>query len=261
MSRVAEDDDEAVLARLFLEELDAQRAALAGEASPDEARRALHKLMGSAGMVGHRALGDAFARLERRLLAGDVDARAEAATLAAATATALRAGEPVPVARWPSPPSDLRPSPIDPSLAEGYRGAMRDRLARVDDALSAEDPEDGAVAAFREVHAIKGAALAVGDEVVAWFCHGLEERLASARAGGAGAVEVLREVARHRAALAAAAASPEAALATLRGEIARHASLAPPPTSLPLPPRRPGTLRAPGEPRTNKPADASGAGI
>lgn len=257
MSGAAEDDDEAVLARLFLEELDAQRAALGDEASPDEARRALHKLKGSAGMVGHRALGDAFGRLERRLIAGDLVAREEAASLLAATAAALRAGDAVPIARWPAPPADLRPSVVDPSLAEGYRGAMRDRLARVDDALSAADPEDGAIAAFREIHAIKGAALAVGDEVVAWFCHGLEERLAGARSGGGGAVEAVREVARHRAVLGAALASPEAALATLRGEAAQHPSMGPPPTSLPLPPRRPGTIRAPGEPRTGKPADAT----
>jgi two-component system chemotaxis sensor kinase CheA len=247
-----DDDDEAVLARLFLEELEAQLPALEG-GDAEASRRAIHKLKGSAGLVGHRALSDAFGRLERRLAEGDPEARADARRAVEETLAALREGRPVPAARWPVPPPDLRPTPIDPSLRDDYRGAMLDRLRRLDEALAAVAPEDGALAAYREVHAIKGAALAVGDEVTGWFCHGLEERLAGAHTRREEAASAVAEVARHRAVLGELLVDPSAGLATLRLDRDVRTSLRPGTrTSLPLPPRRPAS-RAAGEPPSNKP--------
>ena len=33
---------------------------------------------------------------------------------------------------------------------------------------------------YRQIHTLKGAAGAVGDEPMSWFCHGLEEHLKAA---------------------------------------------------------------------------------
>src|SRR6185369_7363618 len=121
------------------------------------------------------------ARLERRVHAGDPRGVYEARLLVVQAREALAAGRSISVAVWPDPPEDLRAVPIDAALAVHYTAEMQDRLERVDRALAATgDDAQAALAAFREVHAMKGAALAVSDEVTAWFCHGLEERLHAA---------------------------------------------------------------------------------
>lgn len=251
-------EDQALLSRLFLEELEAQLQSLEPEASADDARRALHKLKGSAGLVGHRALGDTLGRLERRLVAGDPDARGEAEQVVLEVLAAIHAGLGVPTAQWPEPPTDLRGVALDPSIAERYRGTMLDRIERLDAALAATSPEQGALGAYREIHAIKGAALAVTDEVVAWFCHGLEERLAGVHADRTRAEAALAEVARHRAVLAEMVVAPDEALGSLRASASlARASLRPSLSpELPLPPRRP-TISRGREPRTGKPHDAT----
>jgi len=252
-------EDQALLARLFLEELEGQLLALSPDAGVQDVRRALHKLKGSAGLVGHRALGDTFGRLERRLVAGDPDARGEAEQVVLEVIVAMHSGRAVPTAQWPDPPTDLRGTELDLSIAERYRGAMIDRLERLDAALAATSPEDGALGAYREIHTIKGAALAVADEVVAWFCHGLEERLVGSHASREKAQTALAEVARHRGVLAAMVADPDAALGSLRASarVARASTRPSLMPELPLPPKRPTLSRGRGDRGTGKPNDAT----
>src|SRR6185369_17487962 len=98
-----------------------------------------------------------------------------------------------------------------------YTAEMQDRLERVDRALAATGNDgQAALAAFREVHAMKGAALAVSDEVTAWFCHGLEERLRAAERSADAAKQALADLTRWRGVLAEMLVAPDRALETLR---------------------------------------------
>jgi two-component system chemotaxis sensor kinase CheA len=231
------------IVRLLLEELRRHLPALEPTAPEDGQRRAIHALKGSAGIAGERALADAFARLERRLVTGDPLAILDAKVLVMQAATALAAGRPVPTRTWPEPPDDLRATPLDASIAPRYRAEMQDRLARVDAALSTTGDDAASVlSAFRDVHAMKGAALAVSDEVTAWFCHGLEERLRAGQRSEEAARKALAELTRWRGVLAEMIVAPERALETLRllSRPTRLPSLPPPQEApLPLPPRRP----------------------
>jgi chemotaxis protein histidine kinase CheA len=136
----------------------------------------------------------------------------------------LAAGERAAGGAWPLPPSDLVAGVLDPLVRTQYIAEVTDRLARIDDALTDADapPEDAAADVYRHVHTMKGAASAVGDEPMAWFCHGLEERLRIGTSGAPNAATTaLEEVAGFRAVLGALLDDPEAALATLRGVPAR----------------------------------------
>ena len=116
---------------------------------------------------------------------------------------------------------------------------MRDRLERLDVALTgAANDREGAAAAYRDVHAMKGAALAVGDEATAWFCHGLEESLRAAKSD-VEATQALADLGRFRLVLGELVAAPDRALAALRS-VARP-SLAPPPSRAPARRHRPHT--------------------
>jgi two-component system chemotaxis sensor kinase CheA len=158
-----------------------------------------------------------MARLERRLREGDPSALAETASTVSRAIERLAAGEPAAAVAWPVPPADLVAGVLDPLVRVQYLAEVTDRIAQIDDALgeSAGEPEDAAAAVYRHVHTMKGAASAVGDEPMAWFCHGLEERLRIGIAGGGRSV--LEEVADWRAVLGALVDDPDAALATLRG--------------------------------------------
>jgi two-component system chemotaxis sensor kinase CheA len=205
------------LARLLLEELRRHAPDLAEDAPPLAQRRALHALKGSTGSAGERGLGESLGRIERRFVAGDHAALAEARVLVAEAAAALAEGRPVTSPAWPDPPDDLRVHPLDPAGAAGYAAEMADRVARVDRALAAAGDDRGAAAsAYRDVHAMKGAALAVSDEVTAWFCHGLEERLRSGQGSEDAARKALAELTRWRGVLAEMIIAPERALETLR---------------------------------------------
>ncbi|HEY2514819.1 MAG TPA: ATP-binding protein, partial [Polyangiaceae bacterium] len=106
-----------------------------------------------------------------------------------------------------------------------------DRLAKIDVALgSAGDPIEAAGAVYRQVHTLKGAASAVGDEPMSWFCHGLEDRLRAGNASRDNAVGALQEVARWRAVLGGMVEDPESALRTLRATYGRRRQ-----SSLPVP--------------------------
>ncbi len=228
------------IAKLLLDEVRKHAPALDPGAPAAEQRRAVHALKGSAGIAGERALAESLARIERRLLAGDPEAVADARRVVAEAMTALASGRPPALSSWPEPPADLRALPLDPAVVERYRAEMQDRLARVDDALSVSG-DDGAtvLSAFRDVHAMKGAAHAVADEVTAWFCHGLEERLRAGQRSDDDARQALAELTRWRGVLAELIIAPERALPTLR--LLAHPRRLPsfPPPESTLPPRRP----------------------
>jgi two-component system chemotaxis sensor kinase CheA len=101
------------------------------------------------------------------------------------------------------------------------------------------------------VHAMKGAAASVGDDVTAWYCHGLESRLRSVAAGEAGATSAIVELARHRAMIALLLEDSARGIATLR----MLSSDAPPLRKSDVPPaRRP--QRAKSQPPSRPPAEA-----
>jgi two-component system chemotaxis sensor kinase CheA len=233
-------DDE--LARLLLEELRRHEPALAPTMPETAQRRALHALKGSAGIAGERGLSEALGRIERRLHAGDPRALHDAHALVLDAAAALAAGRAISTPAWPEPPDDLRADPLDPTTAAHYTAEMQDRIARVDRALaSTGDDVAAALSAFRDVHAMKGAALAVSDEVTAWFCHGLEGLLRGAERSEEDARRALAELTRWRGVLAEMIVAPDRAVEALRmlARPSRLPSIPPAVGSLPLPPRRP----------------------
>jgi two-component system chemotaxis sensor kinase CheA len=206
-------------------------------AQPEDARRALHALKGSAGLAGEQELSVSLERLERRLREGDMSARAEAADLVGAAIERLSRGEPAVVPKWPEPPAWLLATPVDAKNRAQYSAEVQDRLARIDEALQSElDPVSAAGLLYRHVHTIKGAASAVGAEAMAWFCHGLEERLGRGTARDV-AMDAVREVARYRHVLGGLLDDPAETLHSLRALAARRRGSIPPP---PLPdPARP----------------------
>jgi len=216
------------LTRILLQELERHLVALdqlaesqdTGEATLESARRTVHALKGSAGLAGEPELASAMMRLERRLREGEYEALTETAATVRRAIQRLAAGERAATGAWPEPPPDLVPGALDPLVRMQYIAEVTDRLARIDDALTATDakPEDAAADVYRHVHTMKGAASAVGDEPMAWFCHGLEERLRGVTTGSPNAATAaLEEVAGWRAILGALLDDPDAALATLRG--------------------------------------------
>jgi len=216
------------LTRLLTMELERHLVALEVNAGKRDAdtleatRRTVHALKGSAGLAGEPELASAMQRLERRLREGEHAALEDIVETVKRAIRRLTAGETAIDVAWPEPPPDLVPGIIEPLLRSQYVAEVVDRLAQIDEALgSAEEPIDAASAVYRHVHTMKGAASAAGDEPMAWFCHGLEERLRNAAASKESATAALREVASYRAVLGGLLDEPEAALATLRGLPAR----------------------------------------
>lgn len=213
------------LTRLLLQELhrhlgDLRACAGSQDASSlESARRVAHALKGSAGLAGEPELAAVMQRLERRLGAGDPDALADAVTSIEAAIARIEAGERAVANEWPVPPVDLLVPPIDPLVRTQYVAEISDRLAQIDEALAdrTSAPTDIALVLYRHVHTMKGAASAVGDEPMAWFCHGLEERLRDGHVSAEGATRAIAEVTSHRAILGTLLDDPEAALGSLRG--------------------------------------------
>jgi two-component system, chemotaxis family, sensor kinase CheA len=217
------------LTRLLTMELERHLGGLEENAGKSDAdtleatRRSVHALKGSAGLAGEPELASAMQRLERRLREGERSAVGDILETIRRAIRRLAAGQTAVDAAWPEPPPDLVPGPLDASLRSQYLAEVTDRLAQIDEALGrASDPVDAAATIYRHIHTVKGAASATGDEPMAWFCHGLEERLRSGAASRETATAVLREVATYRAVLGGLLDEPEAALATLRGLPARH---------------------------------------
>lgn len=226
------------LTRILLQELERHLVTLDRLAEGDDpvemrlepARRTVHALKGSAGLAGEPELASAMARLERRLREGDWAALGEAVSTVRRAIRRLDAGEPAATGEWPVPPPDLVAGSLDPIVRVQYVAEATDRLARIDDALTegAARPEEAAAEIYRHVHTLKGAASAAGDEPMAWFCHGLEDRLRAAMSGAPGAAKAaLDEVAAWRAVLGALVEDPDAALATLRGAPHRPRTMRP----------------------------------
>jgi two-component system chemotaxis sensor kinase CheA len=205
------------LLRLLLQELERHQVTLDERPrDPAAVQRSVHALKGSAGLAGERELAAALERLHRRIKEGVEAAFDEAAAVVRLATTRLAAGETAIPLQWPIPPDDLVGRPLDPLVRAQYAAEVTDRLARIDDALAtSDDPVDAAREIYRHVHTMKGAASAVGDEPMSWFCHGLEERLKKADSS-AKAAEAAQEVARWRVVLGALLDDPDAALAMLR---------------------------------------------
>jgi len=217
------------LARLLLLEIARHLTSL--ERTPlevVEARRALHALKGSLGLAGEGALAQEIARYERKLASGDERGARDAADLMRRAEERLLAGESPSetVTVWPVPPPSLTVrTPPEPSVRAQYFAEVSDRLAHIDEALGGSlKPLEGAALAYRQVHTIKGAASAVGDEAMAWFCHGLEDRLRSGNASDEAAKAALAELARWRGLLGGLLDDPASALLSLRS---RGRSVAP----------------------------------
>jgi two-component system, chemotaxis family, sensor kinase CheA len=202
-----------------------------GEATMESARRTVHALKGSAGLAGEPELASSMLRLERRLREADHSALGETVSAVKRAIARLGAGESAAAVEWPIPPPDLVAGILEPLVRVQYLAEVTDRLARIDDAVgpSSMDPDAAAEEVFRHVHTMKGAASAVGDEPMAWFCHGLEERLRLGIRGAPGAAKTaLDEVIGWRAVLGALVDDPDAALAMLRG-VVRPRSIRPSP--------------------------------
>lgn len=212
------------LTKLLVQELERHLAAIEALSSPPDeealevARRSVHALKGSAGLAGEPELASVMQRIERRLREGEREAMDEIAGTIRVAIRRLSAGETAIMGAWPEPPPDLVPRPQDPIVRAQYLAEVTDRLSQIDDALGTSvEPIDAAERVYRHVHTIKGAASAAGDEPMAWFCHGLEERIRGGRVTREAAEDALQEVAKYRAVIGGLLDDPEAALATLRG--------------------------------------------
>jgi two-component system chemotaxis sensor kinase CheA len=205
------------LARLLIQELEKHLVTLVAHAGvDDDVRRALHALKGSAALAGERDLSAALTRLHRRLKEGDPTALGETRQVVKDAIARLRAGESAVAARWPTPPDDLHALPLDPLVRAQYTVEVTDRLARIDDALAkVSDPVEAARDVYRHVHTLKGAASAVGDDPMTWFCHGLEEALKATLTPEA-ATAALETMSGWRVVLSGLLDDPDTALTTLR---------------------------------------------
>ena len=211
------------LGRLLLLELERHLQTLVGDVDTEGVHRAVHALKGSAGLAGEAELASALQRLERRLKNDDPDAQREVVEVVRTAIQRLAAGESAMLAEWPLPPEGLVALPLEAGTRAQYVAEVADRLAQVDVALgSAGNPIEAALVIYRQVHTLKGAGSAVGDEPMTWFCHGLEERLRPASASKDAATHALQEVARLRGVLGGLVEDPESALRTLRATYGRR---------------------------------------
>jgi chemotaxis protein histidine kinase CheA len=220
------------LSRLLLLELERHLETLVGDVSREAVQRAVHALKGSAGLAGENELATALQRLERRLKGDDSRARFEVEDVVRAAISRLSAGESAMLAEWPYPPEGIVAAlALESGIRAQYVAEVADRMAQIDAALgSPGDPIEAAGTIYRQVHTLKGAASAVGDEPMSWFCHGLEDRLRAASASREAAIGALQEVARWRGVLGGLVEDGESALRTLRATYGRR-----PISSLPSP--------------------------
>jgi two-component system chemotaxis sensor kinase CheA len=180
-------------------------------------RAALHSLKGSLAMAGYPDLALVIGQHGARIREGDPAALGQVRQLLRDILLRLSRGEPASATHFPQPPVGLAPARIDERYRAEYHAAMRDRLGELDAVLSSTgNAQQGLGIAKRSVHAMKGAAASVGDDVTAWYCHGLESRLRSVAAGEAEAAAAVVELARHRAMIALLLEDCARGIATLR---------------------------------------------
>jgi two-component system chemotaxis sensor kinase CheA len=231
------------LRRLLIAEL--ERHLLVLESKPllaETGRRAIHALKGAAGFAQEPELASALLRIERRLRAGEEGALESSAMVVRAAAERLSRGESALGVEWPEPPDDLRAAPLDAILRPQYDAELRDQLAGIDRVLAEPSPSvEDARAIHRHVHTIKGGASSVGDDAMAWFCHGLEERLVLTEPTGEAALRVLEEMAKWRAVLSMLVEDTEVALTSLRSPSSRRRASTHPGSV------RPSSVRAPDD--------------
>jgi two-component system, chemotaxis family, sensor kinase CheA len=167
-------------------------------AQSGQLRHALHALKGGARLAGEAALGDALGRMERSL-SQNVDAvsHTRARALLESARDRLKRGESGFADTWPTPPADMG---VAQNVAPFYRAELAERVTRVEDVVrnGMGDAINSAKEVARELHTIKGAAGAIGDETLSWFVHGLEERVKRV-AADAGSAEQRAELQLHEA--------------------------------------------------------------
>ena len=212
------------LGRLLAGEIK-RRMQLLGEPNTPEIqlRAALHSLKGSAGMAGHTELSLVIAQCAQRVQAKLPGALAETRAMFEHALARLTQDLPPFASVWPEPPPFLGPSRIDSKYRAQYYAAIRERLGELDSVLaSSGDALAGLERAQRGVHAMKGAAAALGDDVTAWYCHGLEGALRRVPREAAPAIDALVDLARHRALFVLLLDDQARGLETLRALAARR---------------------------------------
>lgn len=198
---------------------EAQRHADAAEQGGQAAvLRAIHALKGAFALAGETELAAELTFHHARVADEEEGALERARAFLRETAARMASGEDLVQSSWPIPPARLRPAVVDPEMREFYESEVQDRLLAVDEALDEiDEPAATLQILYRHVHSVKGAASAVRDEPMAWFCHGLETRLEAALADGS--IDAgIREVRRHRRALHGLLHSQAATLTLLRGQ-------------------------------------------
>jgi len=201
------------LRRLLIEELQKHLDALSRHDLDSKTQRlVLHSVKGAAGLVGETDLSDAFSRLER--LDNPAHSTRLARTILQQALANLNANRQAYRDPWPNPPDDLWIHGNWKCKDKLYYSDMMDRLREWDLSLSS-DPHDGLKDALRHLHTLKGAAAAVGDEVMAWFCHGLESHLSPCQ-NPEQAQSLVDQMERWRPVLAGLLTDPTATLDLLR---------------------------------------------
>lgn len=198
---------------------EASRHAAAAQAGDREAvLRSIHALKGAFALAGETELAAELTDHGARVREDEVGALQRAREFLRLTAERMERGADLAQSTWPIPPPRLRVAKVDPEMRDFYANEVHDRLLALDEALDEiDDPSATLKLLYRHVHSVKGAASAVRDEPMAWFCHGLESRLDDATAH-ADFDSGIREVRRHRRALHGLLHSQAATLDLLRGQ-------------------------------------------
>lgn len=246
------DKRERALDLLLASEVEKRLPVLDSGGNTMDVRAALHSLKGSLAMAGYPDLALVIGQLGARIREGDPSGLPAVRALLGQILARLERGEPATSTRFPEPPPGLGPARVDERYRAEYHAAMRDRLGELDAVLASDESAlEGLSHAKRSVHAMKGAAASVGDDVTAWYCHGLESRLRSLGPAESSAAAAVVELARHRAMIALLVEDPMRGIATLR----LLSSDAPPLRKSDVPPRLAG--RAKSQPPSRPPLEAA----
>ncbi len=204
------------LTTLLASELTRHLQALGTAPTPEQLRLVLHAVKGSAALAQCHDLSLVASQLGARVRSGETAAAAATLRVLHDAARRLQRGEPPFETRWPTPPPDLLPSQINSDYRSEYVAVMTDHLREIDSALDRDDPRGSLEQAYRTIHTMKSTAASAGDDVTAWYCHGLESRLREVPPTPTAASAAVGDLARHRALLAQLLDQPSRALQTMR---------------------------------------------